>query len=55
MKVRFTHLTGSMRGSMEEFSLPVIKVGRAISSDLLLQDEQGLHRLASRMHAEFHL
>lgn len=55
MKVRFTHLTGSMRGSVEEFSLPVIKVGRAISSDLLLQDEQGLHRLASRMHAEFHL
>ncbi|KAF0250069.1 MAG: cAMP-binding protein [bacterium] len=55
MKVRFTHLTGSMRGLMEEFSLPVIKVGRAMSSDLLLQDEQGLHRLASRMHAEFHL
>lgn len=55
MKVRFTHLTGSMRGSVEEISLPVIKVGRAISSDLLLQDEQGLHRLASRMHAEFHL
>ncbi|MBI4854099.1 MAG: FHA domain-containing protein [Acidobacteria bacterium] len=55
MRVRFTHLTGSMRGSVEEFSLPVIKVGRAISSDLLLQDEQGLHRLASRMHAEFHL
>ena len=55
MKVRFTHLTGSMKGSIEEFSLPVIRVGRALSSDLLLQDEQGLHRLASRMHAEFRM
>src|ERR1044071_3636095 len=55
MKVRFTHLTGSMRGAVEEFSLPVIKVGRALSSDLLLQDEEGLHRLASRLHAEFRM
>jgi CRP-like cAMP-binding protein len=55
MKVRFTHLTGSMKGAKEEFSLPIIKVGRALSSDLLLQDEQGLHRLASRAHAEFRL
>lgn len=55
MRVKFTHLTGSMRGAAEEFSLPIIKVGRALSSDLLLQDEEGLHRLASRSHAEFRL
>lgn len=55
MKVRFTHITGSMRGAVEEFSLPLIRVGRALSSDLLLQDDEGLHRLASRMHAEFRL
>jgi CRP-like cAMP-binding protein len=55
MRVRFTHITGSLRGSVEEYSLPVIKVGRALSSDLLLQDDDGLHRLASRIHAEFRL
>lgn len=55
MKIRFTHLTGSMRGAIEEFSLPIIKVGRALSSDLLLQDEEGMHRLASRLHAEFRM
>jgi pSer/pThr/pTyr-binding forkhead associated (FHA) protein len=53
MKVRFTHLTGAMTGSVEEFALPIIRVGRALSSDLLLQDDAGKHRLASRMHAEF--
>jgi CRP-like cAMP-binding protein len=55
MKIRFTHLTGAMAGSIEEFALPIIKVGRALSSDLLLQDDAGKHRLASRMHAEFRL
>src|SRR5438105_6075311 len=55
MRVKFTHLTGTMRGAVEEYSLPVIKVGRALSSDLLLQDEDGLHRLASRVHAEFRI
>src|ERR1051326_2500220 len=55
MKIRFTHLTGSMRGAVEEYSLPVIRVGRALSSDLLLQDEAGMHRLASRLHAEFRI
>src|SRR5437762_8703857 len=55
MRVKFTHLTGTMRGAVEEYSLPVIKVGRALSSDLLLQDDNGLHRLASRIHAEFRL
>ncbi|MEW6730471.1 MAG: FHA domain-containing protein [Acidobacteriota bacterium] len=55
MRVRFTHLTGSLRGTVEELSLPIVRVGRALSSDLLLQDDTGLHRLASRMHAEFRL
>lgn len=52
MKIEIKHLNGSLGGKVDEFPKLPIKIGRASSSDLMLIDDNGLHRLASRLHAE---
>ncbi|MEW6731488.1 MAG: FHA domain-containing protein [Acidobacteriota bacterium] len=53
MKVTISYLNGSMAGCVEEFALPVIRIGRSLTADIILRDEHDAkHRFASRMHAE---
>ncbi|MBX7222160.1 MAG: DUF4388 domain-containing protein [Blastocatellia bacterium] len=53
MKITLTYLNGSRQGQTDEFSLPVIHLGRALESDVKLTDESSVDRVASRHHAEF--
>lgn len=53
MKITITHLNGSRQGQTEVFALPVLQVGRGLESDIRLDDESAIDRVASRRHAEF--
>lgn len=53
MKIIFTHLNGSREGQVEEYTLPVINVGRGVESDIRIGDATPTDRVASRQHAEF--
>ncbi|MEW6730005.1 MAG: FHA domain-containing protein [Acidobacteriota bacterium] len=52
MLVKLKYLSGSLVESVEELTLPVIKIGRAPTCDFVLYDSGQRHKVASRVHAE---